>query len=51
MKPSGASGGEGAVDGSFVKREISESGLVVNWAGVHGFDEFHDGEGEVSGAV
>ena len=50
-KPSGASGGEGLVDGGFVEGEGGEGGLVVNWAGVHGLDEFHDGEGDVGGAI
>ena len=46
-EPVCASFGEGAVDFSFIKGEVFESGLVVDWPSVHGASELHDAEAEV----
>lgn len=47
-EPIGASGGEFFVDNSFVEGETFKRGLMVNWASVHSFDEFHNGIAKIS---
>lgn len=46
-EPGRTSFGESLVDGSFVEGKVFEGGLVINWAGIHGFCEFHDGITEI----
>ncbi len=42
INPGSTGGSESLVDGSFVEREMTYSGLMVNRAGIHSFDELHD---------
>lgn len=42
-EPSCAGFGKGLINCEFVEREIFESGLVIDGAGVHSLGEFHDG--------
>lgn len=46
-KPSCAGFGEGLINGGLVEREIFESGLVIDRAGVHGLYELHDREAKI----
>lgn len=55
-EPGGTGGSESFVDfGFFGKRGREDRGgesfLMVNWAGVHGFYELHDGDGEFLVAI
>lgn len=50
-EPSSACLSESFVNFCFIKRKIFESFLVVEGAGIHRADEFHNGDGEVGVAV